>query len=313
MPVVPKPQVHVAILSHPHRRNKTRDHNRRTSAIADENSPTNGQDRFPLLPDVSLADSTSPTRLPPPVASSGLAEAFFASYPNLVAPSNPSLNSSQELPDEESSPCSPSASSYSARATMLQHDQSKPDPGRNPNTPLLDLGDHSTLFNDFPGFTDYNFHNYFDLMDTNPIANPLVDSSSLVNILPTELDPSVAMVDNHCSCTHPCTTFTVSWIALCCKASLCGPTYHDVVNSQALSVPTEDVMRELINLYFVYVHPIFPVISEWNTYSLLKPLLSNGGETTSLMSLAMVNAIMFSASAKRSRESRRIPKHCSNA
>ena len=57
-------------------------------------------------------------------------------------------------------------------------------------------------------------------------------------------------------------------------------------------------MQTLIRLYFVYIHFTFPVISEWDTYRLLHPMAaSSDGEHMEPMSLAMLNAVLFSASA----------------
>lgn len=134
-----------------------------------------------------------------------------------------------------------------------------------------------------------------DSHGSSTLHEPSISQAWSVNMTTSSTEPH-----DQCLCVQPCCDFSIPWISPCCKESLQGPHYGELIDCQALSLPPEGVVQSLIRLYFVYVHPTFPVISERNTYCLMHPMaISVFEEQVEPMSLALLNAILFSASAVR--------------
>lgn len=73
--------------------------------------------------------------------------------------------------------------------------------------------------------------------------------------------------------------------------------WTELASIKALSRPDLGIVHRLLRLYFQYINPRLPVLSERDIYHLIHPELRSEGIQPNSISLALLNAIMFAASS----------------
>ena len=98
-----------------------------------------------------------------------------------------------------------------------------------------------------------------------------------------------------CGCRSP-----ASWVALCCPHDRDPKVLFPIFETNALTTPPYQTIELLVEYYFKYFHLCsFPVMSEWDVYQLMHSKSTSEDQPARLMSLALLNALMFTASAVR--------------
>jgi hypothetical protein len=97
-----------------------------------------------------------------------------------------------------------------------------------------------------------------------------------------------------CSCVPPCLA-SRPYLSPWCTEGLEIRLKARLSYLQALDLPGDEMIKLLIECYFSYVHPLFPVISERDTYLLFHPTEVTDTQQPLPMSLAKFNAIMSAA------------------
>ena len=95
-----------------------------------------------------------------------------------------------------------------------------------------------------------------------------------------------------CGCRSP-----APWVALWCPHDKDPKVLFPIFETDALTIPHQSI-ELLVEYYFKYFHLCsFPVMSEWETYQLMHPKSTLEDQPARPMSLALLNALMFTASA----------------
>ena len=157
---------------------------------------------------------------------------------------------------------------------------------------------------DIPGYPEYlsNFLtnwkasslDEFEFPNESPQLAPSIDihRSSLINHGPPPSDKT-APPSASCGCRSP-----APWVAVCCPHGKDPNILFSIIEANAFSTPSYQMIELLIEYYFKYFHlGSFPVMSEWNVYQLMHFKTTSKNQPAKLMSLALLNAIMFTASA----------------
>lgn len=97
-----------------------------------------------------------------------------------------------------------------------------------------------------------------------------------------------------CSCVPPCLA-SRPYLSPWCTEGLEIRLKARLSHLQALDLPGDEMINLLLERYFSYVHPLFPVISERDTYLLFHPTEVTDTQQPLPMSLAKFNAIMSAA------------------
>ncbi|KAL4804325.1 hypothetical protein BDV18DRAFT_142954 [Aspergillus unguis] len=99
-----------------------------------------------------------------------------------------------------------------------------------------------------------------------------------------------------CCCIPACSS-PVKWVAAWCTSHLDKTTVARIASSGALSAPSEETLNVFLRYYFQFKQALLPVLSEWELYCLLHDHPVDEGEPAQPISLALFNAILFSASS----------------
>ena len=113
------------------------------------------------------------------------------------------------------------------------------------------------------------------------------DYQSIVDINQLEKESAVG---DRCPCV-PCCHPPLAWVAKWCIRDLGERGRSSILDSKALLLPPVQIIHSLLESYFLYVNCFTPCVSEWDTYR----LLNNGSSEQRPMSLALLNAMMFTA------------------
>ena len=97
-----------------------------------------------------------------------------------------------------------------------------------------------------------------------------------------------------CGCRSP-----APWVALWCPHDKDPKALFPIFETNALTIPYQSI-ELLVEYYFKYFHLCsFPIMSEWDMYQLMHPKSTLEDQPARPMSLALLNALMFTASAVR--------------
>lgn len=99
-----------------------------------------------------------------------------------------------------------------------------------------------------------------------------------------------------CTCIPSCTS-KINWVAPWCAQNLDQTTLSKIKDANVFSIPSKETIDSLLRYYFQYKHPRLPVLSEWTMYCLLEGRPVAGEEMAAPLSLALLYAILFSASS----------------
>lgn len=153
--------------------------------------------------------------------------------------------------------------------------------------------DFNLDFADWPAEYDFSAIQPFECHDSLTTASTVVDNyPPIMDVSPPENTPRLSEV---CTCVPLCRS-PFPWVATWCMQALDKSTRSMIINSEALVVPPLEIIRSLFESYFVHLNTSTPCISEWDTYRLLNESPSECGKHPPLMSLALLNTIMFAAS-----------------
>jgi hypothetical protein len=131
-----------------------------------------------------------------------------------------------------------------------------------------------------------------DLIQTQP-SNNIQDPSQANHAAPTS-DEEVTPLST-CGCRSP-----ASWVALWCLHDKDTKVLFPIFETNALATPPYQTIELLVEYYFKYFHLCsFPVMSEWDMYQLMHSKSTSEHQPARPMSLALLNALMFTASAVR--------------
>lgn len=160
-------------------------------------------------------------------------------------------------------------------------------PGYNPEY----LSNFLTDWKAFP-LDEFEFEFLSELTQSQPSNS--IQHPSQANHAPHTSDKT-ATPSATCGCRSP-----ASWVALCCPHGKDPKVLFPIFEANALSTPPYETIELLVEYYFKYFHLCsFPVMSEWDVYQLMHPKNMSEDQPTRLMSLALLNALMFTASAVR--------------
>lgn len=95
-----------------------------------------------------------------------------------------------------------------------------------------------------------------------------------------------------CGCSSP-----APWIATWCPHLQEPDVRFRVAEKKAHCVPSLKSVYTLLEYYFTFFHPGFPVLSELDTYRLIYPQNVTTSVSAQPMSIALLNAVMFVASS----------------
>lgn len=180
---------------------------------------------------------------------------------------------------------------YASPSTQLALEAMKP----SPNFHLIErfTPDSNLGFADWPSEYDFSAIQPLECHDYLSTASTNMDNyTPIMDVSPHENPPGLNEV---CTCNPLCRS-PFPWVATWCMQALDESTRSTIILSEALCVPPLEIVRSLFESYFVHLNTSTPCISEWDTYRLLHENPSEGREHPKLMSLALLNTIIYAAS-----------------
>jgi hypothetical protein len=117
--------------------------------------------------------------------------------------------------------------------------------------------------------------------------------------------PSLAEAPNEgdCMCAPACTS-TIPWVSTWCRRKLDKTALEKLTEADVFAIPSSETIDCLLRYFFQFKHPRLPVLNEWHIYCLVNNHPVGNDEIPSPISLALLYAVLFSASSMISNDER---------
>jgi hypothetical protein len=117
--------------------------------------------------------------------------------------------------------------------------------------------------------------------------------------------PELAEAPNegNCMCGPACTS-TLLWVSTWCQCKLDKTALEKLTEADVFAIPSPETIDCLLRYFFQFKHPRLPVLNEWHMYCLVNNHTVGNDEIPSPISLALLYAILFSASSMISNDER---------